>query len=237
MRILSIGDEPGLFAFGQFATGVIAIGQVATGVVAIGQVARGVVAVGQLGIGLFAAGQVCVGLFGAAGIGVGGRGKGLVLPLVPTIEPPYDFPPCTTFDNVKAGFGDGWIEAKLQQIDGGHIGLGAETGLLPLKLACQLVMKARSELMRFGDAPVVAHIRRMGDVLVCDRLMHVPTAMTTRPGFWIGLALRMLFVNDQMQMQPTPNQEASSQIVGVNWRTVKPSALSSDGTLPGRMFQ
>lgn len=191
MRIFSVGDEPGLFAFGQFATGVIAVGQVATGVIAIGQVARGVVAVGQLGIGLWGAGQVGVGLFGAAGIGIGGRGKGLVLPLVPTVEPPYEFPPCKTFEEVKAGFGDGWVSLKLKQLAGGQIGLGTDAEVLPLKLACQLVMKARSEVMRFGEAPVVAHVRRMGDVLVCDRLMHVPTAMTTRPGFWVGLVFRM----------------------------------------------
>lgn len=193
MRIVSFGDdEPGLFAFGQFATGVIAIGQVATGVIAVGQVARGVVAAGQLGIGLFSAGQLCVGLFGAAGIGIGGRGKGLVLPLVPTIEPPYEFPPCTTFDDVRAGFGDGWIQAKLEQLQGGYVGLATESvATLPVKLACQLVMKARSELMRFGEADVVAHLTKMGDVLVCDRLMHVPTPFSARPGFYIGLVFRM----------------------------------------------
>lgn len=191
MRILSVGDEPGLFAFGQFATGVIAVGQVATGVIAIGQLARGVVAVGQLGIGLFAAGQLCCGLFGGAGIGIGGRGKGLVLKLVPTIEPAYEFPPCTTFDDIRAGFGDGWVDATLGPREGGHVGLAAAGRPLPIKLAAQLVMKARSELMRLGDAPVVAHVRRMGDVFVCDRLMHVPTPMTTRPGFYGGLVLRM----------------------------------------------
>lgn len=191
MRLFSVGDEPGFFAFGQFATGVIAVGQVATGVIAIGQLARGVVAVGQLGVGVFAAGQLCVGLFGGAGIGIGGRGKGLVLSLVPTVEPAYDFPPCTTFDDVRAGFGDGWIEASLGLREGGHVGIAVDAQPLPIKLAAQLVMKARSELMRLGNAPVVAHVRRMGDVFVCDRLMHVPTAMTTRPGFYIGLVLRM----------------------------------------------
>ncbi len=191
MRLLSVDDEPGVFAFGQFATGIIAVGQVATGVIAIGQLARGVVVVGQLGIGLFSAGQLSVGLFGAAGIGIGGRGKGLVLPLVPTIEPPYEFPPCTTFEDVKAGFGDGWIAAKLEQATGGYIGLKTDSGPLPVKLACQLLTRARSELMRFGQASVIAHIRRMGDVLVCDRLMHVPTAGRRRPQFWIGLFFRM----------------------------------------------
>lgn len=191
MRILSVGDEPGVFAFGQFATGIIAVGQVATGVIAIGQVARGVVAAGQLGIGLFAAGQVCVGLYGAAGIGIGGRGKGLVGSLVPTIEPAYDFPACTTLDDIRAGFGDGWIQAKLKQLEGGYVGLASETAVMPLKLAANLVVKARSELMRYGDAPVIAHVRRMGHALVCDRLMHVPTAMTTRPGFWVGLVFRV----------------------------------------------
>jgi hypothetical protein len=192
MRILSIGDEPGFFAFGQFATGVIAVGQVATGVIAIGQLARGVVAVGQASVGLVAAGQVCIGLYGAAGIGIGGRGKGLVGSLVPTIEPPYEFPPCTRFEDVRAGFGDGWIDARLTQLENGVIALTSDGGAaLPLKLACQLVMKARSEVMRFGTAPVVAHVRRMGDALVCDKLMHVPTALRARPGFYIGLVFRM----------------------------------------------
>ncbi len=191
MLLFSVGDEPGFFAFGQFATGVIAVGQVATGVVAIGQVARGVVAAGQLGIGLFAAGQLCVGLYGGAGIGLGGRGKGLVLPLVPTVEPPYELPPRKTVADVEAGFGDAWVEAALTEREGGHVGLTSGGAALPLKIAAQLVTRARSELLRFGQARVLAHVRRMGEVLVCDRMMHVPTAITARPGFWIGLVLRM----------------------------------------------
>ena len=53
----------------------------------------------------------------------------------------------------------------------------------------------------------------------------------------IGLALRELTMNAQKQMHPIPNQVARSQIVGENCRTVYPSALSSDGIRPGRIFQ
>lgn len=82
MRLLSVGDDlgvfavgqraTGIFAFGQLATGVVAVGQLATGVIAVGQLARGVIVVGQVGIGLACLGQLSVGVAWSSGmVGIG----------------------------------------------------------------------------------------------------------------------------------------------------------------------
>ena len=87
MRLFSTDpNEPGVFAVGQEAFGVFALGQLACGVVAVGQVARGVIAVGQVAVGVVALGQASLGILWAGGmIGVGGRGFGIVLKLLPKV--------------------------------------------------------------------------------------------------------------------------------------------------------
>lgn len=117
MRLLSIGtDEPGVFAFGQFATGLIAVGQIATGFVAIGQVARGVIALGQVSVGLVAVGQLSAGAaYGIGMVGIAGRGRGLVLRLAPKVErvPPRPAPPPVSPDRLLAGVTtEDWIEVE-----------------------------------------------------------------------------------------------------------------------------
>ena len=193
VRILSTDDQIGLIAVGQFATGFFAMGQVATGVIAIGQVARGVIAIGQASIGVITVGQITVGLAWGAGFGLAGRGRGLVGSLIPTLEPTYDYPPTTTYDHVKSGYGDGWIRATLHLAPDGAITLADPEGNNPysLKLKNTLVPRARAEVQQYGPSPVVAHLRNVGTLVVCDRLMHVPKPMRNRPGFWAALTLRM----------------------------------------------
>ena len=112
MRLISTDpDEPGIFAFGQFAYGVVAIGQVATGIFTIGQLSIGVIAVGQGATGLIAVGQGAVGLlYAVAMVGVGARGFGGVLPLLPGVKvqrferpelPPLS--PLVAFERESAG--------------------------------------------------------------------------------------------------------------------------------------
>lgn len=113
-------NEPGVIAVGQLATGIFAFGQGATGIIAIGQMARGVIVVGQLAIGFVAIGQLAIGIFYAVGmIGVGGRGAGLVLTLLPKLvklEPqrPHQ-PPLTTLARLYAEGGVGHVHLHLDR--------------------------------------------------------------------------------------------------------------------------
>ena len=188
MRLIGGGDEGGFFAFGQGATGVIAFGQMATGVIAVGQLARGVVAVGQLAVGVWAVGQVGVGVGWAAGFALGGNGR-FCLSLVPRLEPPRDYPPCTTFEAVAQGWGDGWVEAELHVEPDATVSLYAGQRL-PAKVACRLLPRAFASLERGEGGHVLAHIRHMGHALVCDRLMSVPVPTHEHPGFYAGIAVR-----------------------------------------------
>jgi hypothetical protein len=192
MRIISVDPEvPGVFAIGQFAYGIIAVGQMATGVIAIGQVARGVVAIGQLAIGFVAIGQLAFGLFaGVAMLGVFGRG--FPLGLVPRLGKPRQLPPTTKAGNLRTSYGDGWIEAEIGTDETGLPHLRAD-GLraADIRLAASLVRPAMAEMRRYAEPKVIAHVRRIGEDLVCDRLLHVPVPVTDRTGFWPLTGFRM----------------------------------------------
>jgi len=193
MRLLSTDPgEPGVFAVGQEAYGVIAIGQFATGVIAIGQMARGVIAIGQVAVGLVVVGQLGFGLFaGIAMLGVFGRG--FPIPLVPKLPRPRELPPTTELGHIRMGYGDGWVDAHLAMTLGGAPTL-AQSGvsLDDVKLTARLIPLARAELRRYLAPKVVAHVRRVGDVLVCDRLLHVPVPLTETRNFWPLTAARMV---------------------------------------------
>ena len=195
VRLISVDPEvPGFFAVGQFAYGFIALGQMATGVIAIGQMARGVIAIGQVAVGLVAVGQLAFGLYaGVAMLGVFGRG--FPLPLIPKLPRPRQLPPTSDLGRVRMGYGDGWIDAELDLERTGIPALTREG--LPVgdvKLAARLVPLARAELRRYEVPKVIAHVRRSGETLVCDRLLHVPVPLTARRGFWPLTAFRMGFL-------------------------------------------
>jgi len=187
MRFFDAGDNAvGIIAVGQQATGVFAFGQMATGVIAVGQLARGGFVIGQLAIGLVGWGQCGVGMFHAAGmVGVGGRrGIGGILQLVPTLGRPRLLPEPTPFAAVAAG-GQGWIEVQLAE---DALGLALHQGgqRLPIKLDRRLQARARV-IMVEGSRRVLAHTRRVGPLLVCERLAREPLRPPERKGFW-GLA-------------------------------------------------
>jgi hypothetical protein len=125
VRLVSTNpQEPGIFAFGQFAVGVVAIGQFSVGVVAIGQIARGVIAVGQVAVGVFAVGQAAIGLYHGTGMLAlaGPRGYGLALHLLPRAqrEPPPELPPATAPPELLERRQErGWLGAELGN-EGGH---------------------------------------------------------------------------------------------------------------------
>ena len=195
MRIVSFQNgEPGFFAFAPYATGVIAIGQVAVGFIAIGQLAIGGIAAGQLGFGLMGAGQLGLGVYAAGGLGIGGRGKGAIGKLVPTVDPPRSLPPTTTLDSIRAGWGDGWLAATLGWTKDQLPGLYVDGQPLPLKISKGVLDAAFAELGLRAESEVQAHVRRVGDVLICDRLMHVPIPMTAQRDFYSLLVVRMVLL-------------------------------------------
>jgi hypothetical protein len=192
VRFFGSGDEVGFISVGQHAVGVIALGQNAVGIIAIGQVARGVVAVGQLGVGVFTAGQLSLGI-GYAIMGVGGNGK-VALRLVPRLEPPREYPPCTNFAAVQAGWGDGWVDADMAFEADETLALHADGQRLPVKIAATLIPRAKVVMGTAAGSRVLAHIRRKETCFVADRLMSVPRPSQEREGFWTWLLVRTAFL-------------------------------------------
>jgi len=195
MKLFDVGAHAvGVIAVGQQATGFFAFGQFATGVIAIGQVARGGIAIGQLAFGLIGWGQVGAGMFHAVGmVGVGGRGFGPVLRLVPLLGRPRVLPPTTTLDAVEAGSA-GWIEADLEK----DLRLYNKGGaVLPIKLDRRL-QQGGQEVTALGRHRVLAHTRRVAlgasreYLLVCDRIAYEPARPYERRGFWVLAAFQAL---------------------------------------------
>src|SRR5688572_4318540 len=173
MDFISVGQEArGFIAIGQHATGVFAFGQVATGVVAVGQLARGVFCLGQAALGFIGWGQLGLGVLHAVGmVGAGGRGFGLVVRLVPSLGKKRIPPQTTTLDHIYAG-APGWVELDLFY-DGHGIGFGNQGQRLPIKLDRKLIGDA-NRLTTHGPVHVWAYLKRVGQVVVCERIVHQP---------------------------------------------------------------
>lgn len=183
MKFFDAGSEAkGFIAFGQQATGFLAVGQMATGFIAIGQLARGVIAIGQLGIGLVGWGQGGVGIFHAAGmLGVGGRrGIGGILQLVPTIGRPRVPPEPTSLSFVNAGT-PGWLELDLARDQSG-LGLYENGIRTPIKLD-RRTLAGGMRIAADGPVHVWAHTKRVGQTLVCQRVVHVPQRAFQKKSF------------------------------------------------------
>jgi hypothetical protein len=190
MKLFDVGPRAiGVIAVGQEATGFLALGQTATGVIAIGQLARGGIAVGQLAFGLVGWGQGGVGIFHAVGmLGVGGRGFGPVLRLVPSLGRPRELPPATTIAAVAGAGGEsGWIEADLTP----DLALVQGGARLPIKLDRRLQTGAR-EITTEGPRRVLACTRRVGPLLICDRIVHSPPRPYQKKGFWLLATFQLI---------------------------------------------
>lgn len=186
MRWIAFGGEAeGVVAIGQIATGVIAIGQMATGVIAIGQVARGFIAIGQGAIGVFAVGMGSVGVIGSVGmIGVGGRGLGLIFPLVPSLGPSVKTPSLTSADAVFASGRAGWVA--------GHLVPTGDDGPALRGLDVKFDAGLRPAIESRGAASDVwARLSPRDDGWVCDQLMEVPGARWRSPGWWTTWAIQL----------------------------------------------
>jgi hypothetical protein len=192
MDFIAVGEQArGFIAIGQHATGVFAFGQVATGVVAVGQLARGCFCLGQAAIGFIGWGQLGLGIFHAVGmLGAGGRGAGIVLPLTPSLGKKRVPPATTTLEMVYAGH-PGWLKLDLF-FDGNGIGFGSGGQRLPIKVHRKVVTPA-GRLVTHGEAlSVWAYVRRIGQTLVCERVVHEPPRPYEEPGFFARGAFQFL---------------------------------------------
>jgi hypothetical protein len=183
MEFFSVGEQAhGFIAIGQQAKGVIAIGQLATGVIAIGQLAKGCFTIGQLAFGFIGWGQVGFGILHAVGMmGAGGRGFGLVLPLVPGVGRGRVPPETEPLDSVLRGQA-GWTALDLF-FDGHGLGLGHEGARLPIKLDRRLQGDADA-LTVHGPTRVWAFVRTIDGTRVCERIVHVPPRPFEKPNFY-----------------------------------------------------
>ena len=186
-----------MIAIGQVATGFIAVGQVATGVIAVGQVARGFIAIGQGAIGVVAVGMGSVGLVYAVGmVGVGGRGLGLVLPLVPSLGPRFAVPATEPAARLLGGADRaGSIQATLVAGDDGPV-LRAQGRRLPVRFDARLRRAVQAAVVEPGGRAVYAHLALGESGWVCDTLIDVPEVRWRRPGWWLvwGVQLALLAI-------------------------------------------
>jgi hypothetical protein len=189
MQFVSVGGKAeGFIAIGQEAIGVIAIGQQATGVVAIGQIACGCFCLGQAAVGFVGWGQAGVGIFHAVGmVGVGGRGFGLVIRLVPGVGRKRVVPEAIDVRSALQG-NHGWVEADLF-FDRHGLGLASQGQRLPVKFDRRLQSGAKS-LTVHGTQTVWAYLSPHAGVLVCERLQHAPPRPFERPSFFVRAALQ-----------------------------------------------
>lgn len=188
--IIAIGGQAtGVIAIGQVANGVVAIGQIATGVFAFGQLARGGFVVGQLAIGLVSVGMLGVGVFwSGAMLGVAGRGKGLVLPLIPASRRSAGLPPLESARQRVARGLPGWSPLRLHPAPDSlveiHDGKGPIQGL---RLDAGLRKAACAEV-HGGPAHLLGRIERRGDDLVVTELDRLPPGGSG----WFTLALSLV---------------------------------------------
>jgi len=193
VRWLSTNDhEFGIVSVAQVAHGVFAFGQLARGIIAVGQVAIGVVAVGQASFGVFGAGMVGGGVAWFAGIGVGGRGKGLCLRLIPGLDLPRTAPDQVSLADVQQGHTRGFVRLGILATPvGPMLTSGGQT--LDIKLV-PAVAGALSKALRDGTvSEVFAWLYRDGDSLLCDRLMEVPGQRKPIFPLWVN-AMRVFLL-------------------------------------------
>lgn len=189
-RFIDVGQEAtGFIAIGQFATGFLALGQVATGVIAIGQVARGFFVVGQAAFGLVAVGMGSGGLIYSVGmLGVGGRGLGGILPLVPRLTDPRELPEHGTFAELSVSArSQGWVRVTLES-DGASFARLSERGVaLPVRFDARL----RRALLGHSGREVLASLRRADGAWLCDAVMEVPAARIREQRWWLIWAVQL----------------------------------------------
>ncbi|AUX44609.1 uncharacterized protein SOCE26_060750 [Sorangium cellulosum] len=193
MKLVSTDpSEIGVVSVGQFAHGILAFGQFARGFIAIGQIAVGVIAIGQVSFSVLGAGQAGGGIAWFAGmLGVGGRG--VCLRLIPGLDLPREPPPLVPLDAAMRGEVRGFVRAEV--VDGpSGAKLAAQGHVLPVKMSPAL-LRALTDARRAGQVrEIFAHLGRIGNVVVCDRLMEIPAARPSTFGMPFQIVRFLLLV-------------------------------------------
>ncbi|MEQ1507431.1 MAG: hypothetical protein ABMB14_34700 [Myxococcota bacterium] len=183
MRWVDIGaDARGFVAIGQFATGVFAFGQVAWGLVAVGQIAFGGLAIGQVAVGGVSIGLVGVGMqFTAGMIGIGGRGRGWILRLLPSLGRRRVPTGISTVAAIRASGRPGWV--RLHLVPRSNAAVAVFDGTTH---AADIRLDARVRRAGLAAAPgdVWAELRPSVDGWVANRLIAVPRPRTLEPRWW-----------------------------------------------------
>lgn len=191
MRFFDAGEQAeGIFAFGQFATGVVAVGQVATGVIAIGQVARGVIAIGQGAVGIIAVGQGSLGALWALGmIGVGGKGMGIVLPLLPSLGPRRELPPLVPLSRLAdGGLAEGWARIRLARLEDGSAAVRTSGGAA---VEARIDVRLRAAVEADAGAEVLGFFRQGEHGLVLHKIARCPESRLRQPRWWLLWSAQM----------------------------------------------
>jgi hypothetical protein len=192
MRLLSSGEEFAVFSVGQEAFGLIAFGQFARGFIAVGQVAVGVVAIGQGAAGVIGLGQGGIGIMWFSGMaGVGGRG--FCLRLIPGLDKPRITPPTVPLESI-------WQQPGSEGLVRVRVGEGQDVPTLwhgeqrlSVKLTPETAGALRLAHSQGKVHEIYASLRRVGDVVVCSRLVEVPGARKTGSlGFNIARAVALI---------------------------------------------
>ncbi len=189
-KFIDIGDEAvGFIAIGQFATGFIAFGQVATGVVAVGQVARGFFVIGQAAFGLVSLGMASGGLIYSVGmVGVGGRGLGLIIPMIPRLRDARKLPAQTSFERLRqGGASKGWVEAIVREAPGRQFNLEIGGVRSEVKFDARL----RHALSTLDGRTILAFIEASESGLVARRLMSIPGSRLKEPRWLLIWAFQL----------------------------------------------
>lgn len=195
MQIVSTDPKHfGVIAVGQEAWGIIAIGQMARGFVVLGQLAVGVIGAGQLACVVWGVGQAGIGVaWFTAMIGLGGRGYGGVLRLIPGLDPPRAAPDSVPLDDVMAGRAAGHV--RLQVVaEGNGAALGQNGVPLPIKLTPSVAGALNENATKLPE--VFARLRRHGPVVLCDGLVEVPglRSTSTSKGLLVARLLALVAV-------------------------------------------
>lgn len=185
MRWFDFGEEAhGILAVGQFATGVVAVGQVSYGLVSIGQVAFGGIAIGQLAVGCVSIGMAGAGLnVVLAFVGVGGRGRGYVVPLLPSLGPRVAPAGLARMADLKRTREPGWVELHLEPRPDGRIAVYEDTERLR---EVRLDARVRRAATAVVPGAVYAWLRPVPEGWVAERLIASPAPRVTDPRWWVA---------------------------------------------------
>ncbi len=190
MKLFSADGEPAVVGVGDAPIGIFAVGQFARGVIVIGQFAVGVVVLAQFGVAVWGLGQFGLGVGWFTGMGAI-SGRGYPVRLIPGLDPPRVAPSATTLEAIAQGGpeAEGFVRARVSTQPGGGVLLASADGAsrLPIKLTPRVAGALVAASQRGAPRELLAHVKRGGGHLVCDRLVEIPGQRSTY-SLWFQVA-------------------------------------------------